>query len=172
MSLEPWQRGNYPGSRHARELKPNNLPKWLKTDGTAVVIVGDRVSMEGAEGAFYLEVAKKLINKGIYTIATPKAYGKLAAEGTTPKEYASVPELIKKVTDEKFPNLETVMLFGIRQYYFQSQALQALKHNWGGKKFLSLDPYFQPSAAYSSPNVSRRKTDEWRQEVLAAIDQI
>jgi CO dehydrogenase/acetyl-CoA synthase epsilon subunit len=148
------------------------LSKWLKNDETAVVIVGDRVSMEDPEGAFYLEAAKKLINKGIYTMATPKAFGKLASEGSPPNEYASVPELIKKITDEKFPNLETVMLFGIRQYYFQSQALQALKHNWSGRKTLSLDPYFQPSAAYSAPNVSRRKLEEWRQEVLAVIDKI
>ncbi|MFX0113948.1 MAG: carbon monoxide dehydrogenase beta subunit family protein, partial [Candidatus Hodarchaeota archaeon] len=164
MSLEPWQLGNYPGSRHARELRPENLPRWLKNDGTAIVVVGDRVSMEGSEGAFYLEAAKKLIKKGIYTVATPKAYGKLSSEGTPPNEYASVPEIIKKITDEKFPNLETVMLFGIRQYYFQSQALQALKHNWSGRRVLSLDPYFQPSAAYSSPNISRKKIEEWQQE--------
>lgn len=172
MSLEPWQSGNYPGASHARELKLNILPKWLKNDGTAIMIVGDRVSMESPEGAFYLKAAKNIIKKGVYTMATPKAYGKLAAEGAPPKEYASLPELIKKVTDDKFPNLEAVMLFGILQYYFQSQALQALKHNWSGRKILSLDPFFQPSAAYSAPTVSRKKTEEWREEVLAAIDQI
>ena len=172
MSLEPWQLGNHPGGRHAKELKVKNLPKWFKNGKNAVVIIGDRVSMEDSEGAFYLEAAKKLISKGILTLATPKAYGKLVAEGTPPNEYGSVPELIKKITDGKYPNLETVMLFGIRQYYFQSQALQALKHNWGGKRVLSLDPYFQPSAVYSSPNVSRRKTEGWRQEVLATLDQI
>ncbi len=172
MSLSPWQLGNEPGGRPAKELKVKNLPKWLKPDGTSIIIVGNRISMEGAEGAFYLEAAKRLIEKGIPTFATPKAYGKLSVEGTPPKDYASLPELIRRITDDKFPNLETVMLFGIGQYYFQSQALQALKHNWSGKKVLSLDPYFQPSAVYSSPNISRKKTEKWQQEVLAAIDQI
>jgi len=112
MSLEPWQWGNNPGGRMSHELHPKHLPHLLKKNGKAIAVIGRKVVDNNPEGVFCLEAAKKLMTKEIYTVATPQAYGKLVQEGFKPREYQSLPELIKKIADNKYPEAETVILLG------------------------------------------------------------
>ncbi|MFW9995079.1 MAG: carbon monoxide dehydrogenase beta subunit family protein [Candidatus Odinarchaeota archaeon] len=174
MSQEtPWQLGNVPGPTIARPLEPKTFTRLMKKN--SVFIVGIKVGEEGEEGEFLRKLTKVIASKGIPIIASPSSEKMLREQGITAKLAMNLPVLTKKLAMEDWDNLgfiaESVAISGF-YYYYQSQALAALRNNADKLKSISIDPYFSPNANYSSPSVPKKKLSEWYKEMIAAAEAI
>ncbi|MHA1449310.1 MAG: carbon monoxide dehydrogenase beta subunit family protein [Candidatus Hodarchaeales archaeon] len=174
MSETPWQIGNVPGPTIARTLESKTFTRLMSKP--SAFIIGTKVGEEGEEGDFLRKMTKILSSKGIPIFASPSSEKIIVDQlGIPVKKAMNLPVLTKKFAKEDWENLgcqvETLAIGGFL-YYFQSQALAAIRNNSAKLKTISIDPYFSPNASYSSPSIVSRKLSEWYGEMIAAAENI
>ncbi len=163
---EPWQRAEVPGPIKAFLVsEPKKLAILMRASKRPLIVVGNRVSKfeEGGKNLVnYLVELAQLINAHI--VVTGRLIRRFREKGYKDIYLMPAMELLDRLSDPSWRGFDDkgkydLAIFIGFHYYYEWLMLSGLKHfayKW--LKTMTLDPYFQPNATWSPPNM---RLNEW-----------
>lgn len=161
---EPWQRAEVPGPIKAFLVRdPKRLALIMRAFKRPIIIVGSRLpQLDRGDLVDYLIEITKLTKAHI--VVTGKLIREFRKKGCEEAYFMPAIELLDRLSDPNWEGLDgkgryDLAIFIGFHYYYEWLMLSRLKHfayKW--VKTLSLDPYFQPHANWSFPNM---RLEEW-----------
>lgn len=151
----PWQWGFIYGRKTATVIKPEAAGKLIITAKNPLMIVGAEAARTEIEGKLLIDYAVEIAKlTNIPIIATAHTLNEFLKRGVDAVSMG-ITEVFYRLSSglrilEKEPDL--VAIIGVK-YYLLSQLLSSIKHFNPKIRTLSLDPYYQPNASMSFPNL-------------------
>lgn len=161
---EPWATAEIPGPKKASILsRPESLVAILKRANRRLLVAGSK-ALDIVEGINTAELIRLLYSTKLFTVVASRntAY-KLEDLGIPLAASISVYELSDRLRDNSWTGFDgsgrydLVVFIGF-PYITLWLILSGLKHFASGLSTISLDPYYQPHASWSLPNV---KGGDW-----------
>lgn len=170
---EPWQTGEVPGPKKAAVVsRPEVIDAMITRSKRPVMIIG-HLAAETTMGdkamiEYLIELCK---TRGIPVIATGNTNMALVKRGYAQATIMTAVDAGNRLTDRDWTGLDgtgphDLAIFAGLPYYMAWTILSGLKHFAPHVRTLSLDPYYQPNADFSFPNI---KAGEWEKNIDAVI---
>ncbi len=172
LAAESWQRGEIPGPIKAFAIKePRTIATILKRAKRPLLVAGHKILEyrdKGIDLVEYLGELSRLIGGRI--VATSHVVTEFRARGY--EAYFIPPmELLDRLMDPEWKgldgegNYDLVVFIGM-YYYMEWLILSGLKHfAYKHLKTVTLDPYYQPHANWSLPNMPVEKWIKYLDEL-------
>ncbi|OYT30144.1 MAG: CO dehydrogenase/acetyl-CoA synthase complex subunit epsilon [Thermofilum sp. ex4484_82] len=169
MRVDSWQKAEIPGPIKAFPISDSKkLALLIKRAKKTLIVVGYR-SLKLAQDkidmtSYVIDLASKLNAHIAVTNTLIKEFSKKGYENTY---LIPAMELADRLRDPEWKgfdgkgNYDMVVFIGF-PYYYEWLILNGLKHfAYKHLKTVSLDPYYQPNATFSLPNLSLEKWIEF-----------
>jgi acetyl-CoA decarbonylase/synthase complex subunit epsilon len=175
MREEPWQRAEISGPKRAHVINnPRIVSSLIKRASRPILLVGgEAVGSSAIDYAIQLSEAADM--PIVTTPSTLKAFGE---KGYTEVHPMSAVEIGERLRDPDWEGLDgsgqydLALLMGFK-YYVAWLILSGLKHYAErGESYLttvSLDPYYQPHASWSLPNLP---PDRWEENIKGVLQHL
>ncbi len=172
---EPWATAEIPGPKKAAILsRPEALVAVLRRANRRLLVTGSK-ALDRVEGIDTIELIRILYSTRLFTVAASRNIAsKLEDTGIPVAASISVYELGDRLRDtgwtgfDGFGRYDLAAFIGF-PYITLWLVLSGLKHFAPGLSTISLDPYYQPHASWSLPNV---KGDEWYSFIRKVSDSL
>ncbi|MCS7113133.1 MAG: carbon monoxide dehydrogenase beta subunit family protein [Nitrososphaerota archaeon] len=172
---EPWATAEIPGPKKAAILsRPESLVAIIKRSNRRLLAVGSK-ALDKVEGIDIVELIRLLSSTKLFTIVASRniAY-KLEGKGIPIAASISVYELGDRLRDGNWTGFDGGGKYGLTAfigfpYITLWLVLSGLKHFAPSLSTVSLDPYYQPHASWSLPNV---RGGEWYSFIKRVVDSL
>ncbi len=169
MRAEPWQKAEIAGPTRALTItKPAVVTGLLAKARRSILVVGRRAVEPALGNSTPIEYAIKLSEIAqIPLIATAHGASEFRKRGFQKVVAMPLVDVANRLVDESWKGLDgsgsydLVLFMGI-DYYMQWVTLSGLKHFASDITTVSLDPFYQPHATWSFPNMPLK---EWQQSL-------
>jgi len=165
MRGESWQTAEIPGPKKAHVITdPRIVASLIKRSSRPILVVGGEA--DEAVVNYAIELSKAV---GMPIAATPSTLKAFAERGFKEAHPFSAVEIGERLRDPDWEGLDgsgqyDLALFMGFKYYVSWLILSGLKHfakrGEGYLTTVSLDPYYQPHASWSLPNLTRERWEE------------
>ena len=165
MRGEPWQTAEIPGPKKAHVITdPRIVASLIRRSSKPILVVGGEADASVVEEAIELSRAV-----GMPIVATPSTLKTFSERGFEEVHPLSAVEIGERLRDPDWEGLDgsgqydLALLMGFK-YYVSWLILSGLKHfarrGEGYLMTVSLDPYYQPHASWSLPNLTPERWEE------------
>jgi len=176
LRAEPWQKAEIAGPTRAFTItKPAAIAGLLGKAKRPILIVGHQAAELELGDSKSIDYAIRLSEIArIPLVATGHAAGEFRRRGFDRVVSMPLVDVANRLTDESWKGLDgngqyDLALFMGIQYYMEWVTLSGLKHFASSVTTVSLDPFYQPHATWSFPNMP---LENWQQSLDELIDKI
>lgn len=169
---EPYQMAEIPGPKKAMLLPGFKvLFGMIEKAKRPLMIVGHEVAEKYLGGRaidYIVELAKRF---DLPVVATANLIKEFRDRGYEKAYEMSAMEIGSRLVDERWDGIDgkgchdLVIFIGI-PYYMEWVILSGLKHSAPWLKTVSIDPYYQPHATWSMPNMAE---EEWEEAIKLVL---
>ncbi|MFQ6085827.1 MAG: CO dehydrogenase/acetyl-CoA synthase complex subunit epsilon [Candidatus Bathyarchaeia archaeon] len=177
MMALPWQIPNIPGPMRASVVKgPGALIPIIRRAQRIVLVIGHTANeTEVDKGKMVVEYALELARAGkMDLVATAHAVKEVRERGFRAATSMSLVDVVQRLGDPGWMgidgggNYDLAIFTGI-PYATLSQALSFLKHFAPHVKTVSIDPFYQPNANWSLPNLDYSWWGKYLRQVISDL---
>lgn len=176
LRAEPWQKGEIAGPTRAFTItKPAAVAGLLSKAKRPILVIGHQAGELQLVDSKPIDYAIRLSEIAqIPVVATAHTASEFRKRGFDKVVAMPLVDIANRLTDERWMGLDgkggydLVLFMGI-QYYMEWVTLSGLKHFASGVITVSLDPFYQPHAKWSFPNMPLK---DWQRSLDEMIDRI
>lgn len=178
---EPWQTAEIPGPTKALVVtKPEVVVAMVKRAKRPVLVVGHEAAETDLGEGKPIDLFIRIAQAGeIPVVATAHIVGEFIRRGFKPAAWMPAMDIANRLLDPAWEGLDgkgryDLALFTGIPYYMEWVILSGLKHfilsdHKPDLKTINLNPFYQPHASWSFPNLS---LEEWVENLKVIIEKL
>lgn len=176
MSATPWQIAEVPGPSKALVIKkPEVIKAMLKKSKRPILVVGHQAAEISLDQGKLIDYSIDLSKTAdIPIVATAHIIGEFIKRGFQPDTWMPVMDIANRLSDATWEGLDgkgtyDLSLFLGVPYNMMWVILSGLKHFSQHLTTITLDPYYQPHASWSFPNLKSKDWQKYLEELLIKL---